>query len=310
MSSGILCSGSEACRSLDPKDRLCPRHNEGSRSWLFDPARLWKAGPARNPNPRQAERRLRAWLRPPPLVLFRPDPPAWLRPHIHREIPGDRSLPPTPNPETPSSAAQKSDAQFRLAKSKTPRRPSHGLSMRKPPTCHVPTYLANIAKTNESTRGWRRQSNTGRGLRTWVMLANASIQNTTTLQGLLYAAFGGFPAHVVASSCPHGWIPAFAGMTHAGLAGRDAAVVSRRRLSALRAYHIRKLTDGQPDTCHPPAHAEARAEFPARATMPRLRSARLTVPFIHLLYNWIRRRLRRCRVRLRPRRAMLRSNGS
>src|SRR5271170_3654167 len=29
----------------------------------------------------------------------------------------------------------------------------------------------------------------------------------------------------------HGWIPAFAGMTHAGLAGRDAAVVSRRRLS-------------------------------------------------------------------------------
>src|SRR5271167_4446745 len=145
MSSGILCSGSEACRSLDPKDRLCPRHNEGSRSWLFDPARLWKAGPARNPNPRQAERRLRAWLRPPPLVLFRPDPPAWLRPHIHREIPGDRSLPPTPNPETPSSAAQKSDAQFRLAKSKTPRRPSHGLSMRKPPTCHVPTYLANIA---------------------------------------------------------------------------------------------------------------------------------------------------------------------
>src|SRR5271167_3517221 len=136
MSSGILCSGSEACRSLDPKDRLCPRHNEGSRSWLFDPARLWKAGPARNPNPRQAERRLRAWLRPPPLVLFRPDPPAWLRPHIHREIPGDRSLPPTPNPETPSSAAQKSDAQFRLAKSKTPRRPSHGLSMRNPP--HLP----------------------------------------------------------------------------------------------------------------------------------------------------------------------------
>ena len=28
----------------------------------------------------------------------------------------------------------------------------------------------------------------------------------------------------------HGWIPAFAGMTHAGLAGRDAAVVSSRRL--------------------------------------------------------------------------------
>src|SRR5271168_1655163 len=153
MSSRILCSGSEACRSLDPKDRLCPRHNEGSRSWLFDPARLWKAGPARNPNPRQAERRLRAWLRPPPLVLFRPDPPAWLRPHIHREIPGDRSLPPTPNPETPSSAAQKSDAQFRLAKSKTPRRPSHGLSMRKPP---LATFLANIADSFGGFVGFQR----------------------------------------------------------------------------------------------------------------------------------------------------------
>src|SRR5277367_6633875 len=32
----------------------------------------------------------------------------------------------------------------------------------------------------------------------------------------------------------HGWIPAFAGMTHAGLAGRDAAVVSRRRLTQRR----------------------------------------------------------------------------
>src|SRR5271170_782968 len=122
--------------------------------------------------------------------------------------------------------------------------------------------------------------------------------------------FRQLPGSCRPSSCPHGWIPAFARMTHAGLAGRDAAVVSRRRLSALRAYHIRELTDGQPDTCHPPAHAEARSEFPARATMPRLRSARLTVPFIHLLYNWIRRRLRRCRVRPRPRRAMLRSNGS
>src|SRR5271169_5074942 len=34
------------------------------------------------------------------------------------------------------------------------------------------------------------------------MLANASIQNTTTPQGLLCAAFGGFPPYVVASSCP------------------------------------------------------------------------------------------------------------
>ena len=50
------------------------------------------------------------------------------------------------------------------------------------------------------------------------MLANASIQNTTTLQGLLLcAAFNGLRAYVGPSSCPHGWIPAFAGMT--GVAG-------------------------------------------------------------------------------------------
>ena len=62
------------------------------------------------------------------------------------------------------------------------------------------------------------------------MLANASIQNATTLQGLLCAAFGGFPAHFVAWSCPNGRIQAFAGMTRVGLERRDAAVVSRRRL--------------------------------------------------------------------------------
>jgi hypothetical protein len=49
------------------------------------------------------------------------------------------------------------------------------------------------------------------------MLANASIQNATTLQGLLCAAFGGFPAHFVAWSCPNGRIQAFAGMTRVGL---------------------------------------------------------------------------------------------
>ena len=61
------------------------------------------------------------------------------------------------------------------------------------------------------------------------MLANASIQNATTLEGLpLCAAFEGFPTYVAASSCPHGWIPAFAGMTNVGLLVRDAAIVSRR----------------------------------------------------------------------------------
>ena len=49
------------------------------------------------------------------------------------------------------------------------------------------------------------------------MLANASIQNTTTPQVLpLCAAFDDFPAYVGASSCPHGWIRAFARMTRVG----------------------------------------------------------------------------------------------
>ena len=53
------------------------------------------------------------------------------------------------------------------------------------------------------------------------MLANAGIQNTTTLQGLpLCAVFDELRAYVSASSCPHGWIPAFAGMTRVGLVGR------------------------------------------------------------------------------------------
>jgi hypothetical protein len=57
------------------------------------------------------------------------------------------------------------------------------------------------------------------------MLANASIQNATTLQGFPQcAAFDGFPAYLAASWRPHGWIPAFAGMTDAGLVSRDAAV--------------------------------------------------------------------------------------
>ena len=46
------------------------------------------------------------------------------------------------------------------------------------------------------------------------MLANASIQKTTTLQGLpLCAVFDGFLTYAAAQSCPHGWMPAFAGMT-------------------------------------------------------------------------------------------------
>ncbi len=53
------------------------------------------------------------------------------------------------------------------------------------------------------------------------MLANASIQNATTLEGLpLCAVFDELWAYVSALSRPHGWIPAFAGMTRVGLVGR------------------------------------------------------------------------------------------
>jgi hypothetical protein len=47
-----------------------------------------------------------------------------------------------------------------------------------------------------------------------VMLANACMQCATTPQGSwLRAAFDDLRDYVGASSCPHGWIPAFAGMT-------------------------------------------------------------------------------------------------
>ena len=72
------------------------------------------------------------------------------------------------------------------------------------------------------------------------MLANASIRNTTTPQVLPpCAALDDFPAYVGASSCPHGWIPAFAGMTRVGLEGGDEAVVSWRRLRPRSARVVR-----------------------------------------------------------------------
>jgi hypothetical protein len=51
------------------------------------------------------------------------------------------------------------------------------------------------------------------------MLANASIPRR---YNACFRRFRRLPGLFVVS---HGWIPAFAGMTHAGLAGRDAAVV-------------------------------------------------------------------------------------
>ena len=65
------------------------------------------------------------------------------------------------------------------------------------------------------------------------MLANASIQNTTTLQGLLCAAFSGFPA------LSHGWIPALRGMTH----GRRGIVASIEKAEQHLAGGLDVVTD-------------------------------------------------------------------
>jgi hypothetical protein len=63
------------------------------------------------------------------------------------------------------------------------------------------------------------------------MLANASIQNTTTPQVLpLCAALDDFPAYVELRRVPTAGSPLFAGMTRVGLEGGDEAVVSWRRL--------------------------------------------------------------------------------
>ena len=66
------------------------------------------------------------------------------------------------------------------------------------------------------------------------MLANASIENATTLQGLpLGAAFDGFPAYLAAWSCPYGWIPASAGMTHVGWSAECGSCFEASPMEAL-----------------------------------------------------------------------------
>src|SRR6202050_2866748 len=144
MSSGTPCSDTEACRSPDPNDRLHTRHNEGNQSWRFDRRRPSKAGPAPDTDRPRPARQFRAWLRPRPPGPIRPGLPARFRRYRHRDIPPHRSLRPTPNPETPSSAAQNSEARFRLAKSQTPRCPSQSLNA-EIPFCHLATQFANRA---------------------------------------------------------------------------------------------------------------------------------------------------------------------
>jgi hypothetical protein len=63
----------------------------------------------------------------------------------------------------------------------------------------------------------------------FVMFANASIQNTTTLQGLpLGAGFDDFATCVAASSFPHGWIPGLAVRSR----GDDACWLGASRCSS------------------------------------------------------------------------------
>ena len=98
----------------------------------------------------------------------------------------------------------------------------------------------------------------------FVMLADASIQNTTALQGLpLGAAFDDFATCVAASLCPDGWIPVLRSgleaMTRLGLARRDAAVVSRRRLrDRPPARLVGKATSRRPELVHDRAGTRAR----------------------------------------------------
>ena len=83
------------------------------------------------------------------------------------------------------------------------------------------------------------------------MLANASIQAAATLQGLpLCAAFDDLLAHVGASSCPHGWIPALAGMILVGLVGRADRVTNRTfgTIFLLDPPHDEALSPHQPQT--------------------------------------------------------------
>ena len=71
------------------------------------------------------------------------------------------------------------------------------------------------------------------------MLANASIQNTTTLQGLLCAAFVGFPAYAAVSQSPTAGSPLFAGMTH----GRRGIVASIEKAEQHLAGGLDVVTD-------------------------------------------------------------------
>src|SRR5271154_6038038 len=68
------------------------------------------------------------------------------------------------------------------------------------------------------------------------------------LQGLpLCDAVDDFPAYFAASSCPHGWIPAFAGMTRVGLERRFMHGSTRRRPLPGKLSLDGGLVDDRPD---------------------------------------------------------------
>jgi hypothetical protein len=68
----------------------------------------------------------------------------------------------------------------------------------------------------------------GRPRRSLVVLANASIQAATTLQGLpLCAALDGSPSQAADSSCPRGWIPLSRSAFAVRFRGYDACWLGR-----------------------------------------------------------------------------------
>ena len=113
MSSGTPCSDTEACRSPAQTTDFIPATMKATKVGDSTVADLRKQV-RRRLGPTAAGATISGVASPSPSGPIRPGPPAWFRRYRHRDIPQHRSLRPTPNPETPSSAAQNSEARFRF----------------------------------------------------------------------------------------------------------------------------------------------------------------------------------------------------
>ncbi len=140
MSSGTPCSDTEACRSPAQTTDFIPATMKATKVGDSTVADLRKQV-RRRLGPTAAGATISGVASPSPSGPIWPGPPAWFRRYRHRDIPQHRSLRPTPNPETPSSAAQNSEARFRFAKSQTPRCPPQSLNAETP---HSPILQHNL----------------------------------------------------------------------------------------------------------------------------------------------------------------------